>query len=181
MAKVVEDVEPTSFENAIGNENRKNAMDEEIAALVNQKTWELVPLLEVRHTDAGFVLFTIYVDDLIIVGDIETEIEHVKGLFKKEFEMKDLGELCYFLGLEVIRTTEGILLSQRQYALDMLSKYGMADCKPISMSLDINTKLSAHDSDVLKDLTMYHSSKGRIKLLDEGQNFIYGTKATIIG
>ncbi|MCO5587769.1 hypothetical protein L7F22_041721 [Adiantum nelumboides] len=101
------------------------------------------------------LLITIYVDDLIIVGDNETEIEHDKGLLKKEFEMKDLGELCYFLGLEVIRTTEGIWLSQRQYALDMLSKYGMADYKPISMPLDVNTKLSAHDCDVLKDLTIY--------------------------
>ena len=45
--------------------------------------------------------------------------------------MKDLGELCYFLGIEIMRTKEGIWLSQRQYALDMLSKYGMADCKPI--------------------------------------------------
>ncbi|MCO5604381.1 hypothetical protein L7F22_058546 [Adiantum nelumboides] len=55
----------------------------------------------------------------------------------------------------VIRTTEGIWLFQRQYALDMLSKYGMLDCKPISMPLDVNTKLSAHDDDVLKDLNMY--------------------------
>ncbi|MCO5557210.1 hypothetical protein L7F22_010770 [Adiantum nelumboides] len=69
--------------------------------------------------------------------------------------MKDLRELRYFLQLEVIRMTEVIWLSQRQYALDMLSKYGMADCKPISMPLDVNTKLSAHDGDVLKDLTMY--------------------------
>ncbi|MCO5604891.1 hypothetical protein L7F22_059065 [Adiantum nelumboides] len=108
-----------------------------------------------RQSDASFVLITIYVDDLIIVGDSETKIDHVKGLLKKEFEMKDLGELRYFLGLEVICTTEGIWLSQRQYALDMLSKYGMAVCKPISMPLDVNTKLSAHDGDVLKDLTMY--------------------------
>ena len=49
---------------------------------------------------------------------------------KQEFDMKDLGELRYFLGIEIVRTKEG-----RQYALDMLSKYGMADCKPISMPL----------------------------------------------
>ncbi|MCO5558157.1 hypothetical protein L7F22_011734 [Adiantum nelumboides] len=69
--------------------------------------------------------------------------------------MKNLGELRYFLGLKVIRMTEGIWLSQRQYALDMLSKYGMVDCKPIIMPLDANTKLSTHDGDVLEDLTMY--------------------------
>ncbi|MCO5607903.1 hypothetical protein L7F22_062105 [Adiantum nelumboides] len=59
--------------------------------------------LYVRHSDARFVLITIYVDDLIIVGDSETKIDPVKGLLKKEFEMKDLGELRYVLRLEVIR------------------------------------------------------------------------------
>ena len=61
----------------------------------------------------------------------EDEINHVKGLLKQKFEMKDLGDLRYFLGIEVIRTPEGIWLLQRQYVLDMLSKYGMAGCKPI--------------------------------------------------
>ena len=83
--------------------------------------------LYVCKSDVGIVLITIYVDDLIIVGDSETEIEHVKGLLKQEFEMKDLGELCYFLGIEVICPKEGIWLSQRKCALDMLQKYGMDD------------------------------------------------------
>ncbi|MCO5566992.1 hypothetical protein L7F22_020675 [Adiantum nelumboides] len=85
-------------------------------------------------------------DDLIIVGDSETKIQHIKGLLKKEFEMKDLGELRYFLGLEVIPMTEGIWLFQRQYALDMLSKYGMADYKPISMPLDHHDRWSTSRS-----------------------------------
>ena len=60
----------------------------------------------------GIVVITIYVDDLIIVGDSAMEIDHVKSLLKQEFEMKDLGELRYFLGIEVIRTPKGIWLSQ---------------------------------------------------------------------
>ena len=59
------------------------------------------------------MVIAIYVDDLIIVGDSAMEIDHVKGLLKQEFEMKDLGELRYFLGIEVIRTPKGIWLSQR--------------------------------------------------------------------
>ena len=110
----------------------------------------------------GIVVITIYVDDLIIVGDSDVEIDHVKGLLKQEFEMKDLGELRYFLGIEVIRTSEGIWLSQRQYALDMLSKYGMADCKPISMPLDVNAKMSAHMGDVLENATMYRKIVGSL-------------------
>ena len=79
---------------------------------------------------------TIYVDDLIIGGDHLDEVEHIKGLLKQEFEMKDLGELRFFLGIEIIRTKTGIWLSQRKYALDMLAKYGMSNCKPISIPLD---------------------------------------------
>ena len=110
--------------------------------------------LYVHESDIGIVVITIYVDDLIIVGDSAMEIDHVKGLLKREFEMKDLGELRYFLGIEVIKTPKSIWLLQRQYALDMLPKYGMADCKPIAMPLDVNAKLSAQVGDVLEDVTM---------------------------
>ncbi len=76
----------------------------------------------VRKSDEGIVVITIYVDDLIVAGDNEKEVEHVKNFFKQKFDMKDLGEFKFFLGIEVIKTLEGIWLLQRQYALDMLSK-----------------------------------------------------------
>ncbi len=47
---------------------------------------------------------------LIVGGDNEKEVEHVKSLLKKKFDMKDLGELKFFLGIEVIKTPEGIWL-----------------------------------------------------------------------
>ncbi|MCO5559392.1 hypothetical protein L7F22_012991 [Adiantum nelumboides] len=105
--------------------------------------------LYVCKNENGIVIICIYVYDLIIGGDNEGEIMHVKSLLKKEFDMKDLGDLRYFLGIEIIHMKEGIWLSQRQYALDMLSKYGMADCKPISMPLDQNVKLRADEGQVL--------------------------------
>jgi hypothetical protein len=92
--------------------------------------------LYVHKSDEGIVVIIIYVDDLIVGGDNEKEIEHVKSLLKQKFDMKDLGELKFFLGIEVIRTLEGNWLLQRQYALDMLSKYGMVSYKPISVPLD---------------------------------------------
>ena len=57
-------------------------------------------------------------------------------LLKQKFEMKDLEELRYFLGIEVIRSLGGIWLLHRQYGLDMLSRYGMIACKPISVPLE---------------------------------------------
>ena len=61
-----------------------------------------------------------------------------------------------------MRTKEGIWLSQRQYALDMLSKYGMVDCKPISMPLDQNLKLMADEGQVLEDVTVYQKIVGSL-------------------
>jgi hypothetical protein len=76
--------------------------------------------------------------------------------------MKDLGELKFFLGIEVIRTPEGIWLLQRQYALDMLSKYGMVSYKPISVPLDQKGKLSADTGEVLEEATMYRKIMGSL-------------------
>ena len=83
------------------------------------------------------------------------EVEKIKGLLKQEFEMKDSGELKFFLGIKIIRTKINIWLSQKKYALGMLAKYGMADCKPISIPLDQNVKLSGHEGLLLEDPTMY--------------------------
>jgi hypothetical protein len=77
---------------------------------------------------------------LIITGADLDDISRVKRELAALFDMKDLGDLHYFLGIEVIRTHEGILISQRHYALDMLFKFGMADCKPISTPMDRTIK-----------------------------------------
>ena len=76
--------------------------------------------------------------------------------------MKDLGELWYFLGIEIVCTKEGIWLSQIQYALYMLSKYGMADCEPIAMPLDENLKLRANEGQVFEDFIMYQKIVGSL-------------------
>jgi hypothetical protein len=76
--------------------------------------------------------------------------------------MKDLGELCYFLGIEVIQSPKGIWLLQRQYALNKLSKYGMMGCKPISIPLEQNVKLSADEGDLAEDTTMYRRIVGSL-------------------
>jgi hypothetical protein len=68
--------------------------------------------------------------------------------------MKDLGELRYFLGIEVIQSPKGIWLLQKQCALNKLSEYGMTGCKPISIPFEQNVKLSVDEKDLAKDTTM---------------------------
>ncbi|XP_021818432.1 uncharacterized protein LOC110760477 [Prunus avium] len=55
--------------------------------------------------------------------------------------MKDLGDLKYFLGIEVARSTTGIFLSQRKYVLDVLTETGMLGCKPVDTPIEMNNKL----------------------------------------
>ena len=76
--------------------------------------------------------------------------------------MKDLGELRYFLGIEVIRSTDGIWLMQRQYALDMLSRFGMTGCKPITTPLEVNGKLTQDGGELIDDVTMYRCMVGSL-------------------
>ena len=97
--------------------------------------------LFIRKGRLGPVSILLYVDDLVITGADLGENDRVKLQLAASFDMKDLGNLHYFLGIEVIRTPEGILISQQHYALSMLFKFGMADCKSISTALEKNIKL----------------------------------------
>jgi hypothetical protein len=118
--------------------------------------------LYVKKTDHGIVVIIIYVDDLIITRDSDEDISDLKKLSKQNFEMKDLGELHYFLSIEVIQSPKGIWLLQRQYALNKLSEYGMTGCKPISIPLEQNVKLSADEEDLAEDAIMYRHIVGSL-------------------
>ena len=72
-----------------------------------------------QHKDHT-TLLVVYVDDIIITGNNEGEIAQLKVQIGKEFKVKDLGLLRYFLGIEVAHGAEGVVLSQRKYVLDLL-------------------------------------------------------------
>ena len=79
----------------------------------------------------GVIILIVYVDDIIIIGSNEAEIQRLKGVLSIEFEVKDLGKLKYFLGMEVARSKEDIVVSQRKYTLDLLSEVGMLGSKQL--------------------------------------------------
>ena len=76
--------------------------------------------------------------------------------------MKEFGELKYFLGLEMERTKEGLFLSQQKYAKDLLQRYGMIDCKPMSTPMDPNVRLQEDEGKDLEDVTMYRQLVGSL-------------------
>ncbi len=115
-----------------------------------------------KKTNHGIVIIVIYVDDLIITRDSDAYIFDLKKLLKQKLEMKDLGELRYFLDIKVIQSPKGIWLLQRQYALNKLSEYGMTGCEPISIPLEQNVKLNADERDLVEDTTMYRRIVGSL-------------------
>lgn len=64
-----------------------------------------------------------------VIGNDNDEIQRLKRMLAKEFEIKDLGKLRYILGIEVARSKKGIFLSQRNYVLDLLKQTEMLGCK----------------------------------------------------
>jgi histone deacetylase 1/2 len=86
---------------------------------------------------------------------------------EQDFALKDLGNLHYFLGIEVKRTPDRLLLTQECYATDVLQRVNMSSCKPVSTPLPASEKLSLHDGDKLgpADATHYRSIVGALQYL----------------
>ncbi|KAK1660667.1 hypothetical protein QYE76_048826 [Lolium multiflorum] len=83
----------------------------------------------------------------------------------REFAMIDLGPLHFFLGIAVTMNVDGLFLSQRQYAMDLLQRAGMSDCHPLATPVDTQAKLSSSDGDLLADATEYRSLAGALQYL----------------
>ena len=83
-----------------------------------------------KKVGKSLIILALYVDDLILTGSDPNLINHVKSSLKKKFEMTNLGNLHYFLGLHVLQSKQGISLSQSKYACDLLCHFHMDDCKP---------------------------------------------------
>jgi len=71
--------------------------------------------------------------------------------------MTDLGDLHHFLGISVTRSPDGLFLSQRQYALDLLQRAGMAECHSTATPMDTRAKLSASDGTAVENPSEYRS------------------------
>ena len=94
-----------------------------------------------QHKDHT-TLLVVYVDDIIIIGNNEGEIAHLKVQLGKEFEVKDIGLLRYFLGIEVAHRADGVVLSQQKYVLVLLTKTGMLGYRHKASPIDPKIKLT---------------------------------------
>ncbi|XP_038885878.1 uncharacterized mitochondrial protein AtMg00810-like [Benincasa hispida] len=117
----------------------------------------------IQTRDSGkIVVLIVYVDDIVLSGDDEGEITRLKTRMAREFEIKDLGKLSYFLVMEVARSRQGISISQRKYTLDLLKEIGKTGCKPADTPVEYNAKLGVINNKVPVSKERYQRLVGKL-------------------
>ena len=108
----------------------------------------------------------VYVDDIVLAGTTEERIREIKNALSRKFEIKDIGKLHYFLGMTIKQTDEKIWIGQPKYTENLLKKFGMQDCKPVSTPVEPGQKLeAATDRDLTVDQQKYQSAIGSLMYL----------------
>ena len=111
------------------------------------------------------LIIVVYVDDIIFGSNEESMSQNFSFVVQKEFEMSLLGELTYFLGLQVQQTKYGIFLSQTKYLKQILNKYGMEDHKLVCTPMVTGCSLSSNDESPVVNQPTYISMIGSLLYL----------------
>lgn len=108
------------------------------------------------------IILVLYVDDLLITGSNPTRVTELKTKLMKRFEMTDLGNVSLYLGVEFLRTQNGIFLSQRTYATQILREFGMMECTPASVPMIEGSCLDKEEDSPCVDAKQFQRLIGRL-------------------
>ncbi|KAG8493766.1 hypothetical protein CXB51_011188 [Gossypium anomalum] len=119
--------------------------------------------LFVQVMPSSILYVLVYVDDIIITGSVPTYINSFVRQLNDAFSLKDMGELHYFLGIEVTRSSTNCLhLCQQKYIRDILERSSMSCAKSVPTPM-VSSSLSKDDGDRLSDPTEYRSLAGALQ------------------
>jgi hypothetical protein len=121
------------------------------------------PSLFVFRNGSTLLYLLLYVDDIILTGTHPTAVTSLITELAYTFELKDLGPLRYFLGLQIDYGRDYLFVNQRKYITDLLSKFNMTTYKAASTPFPISHKLQASSEDLLSDPTQYRSLVGALQ------------------
>ncbi|GJW09488.1 retrovirus-related pol polyprotein from transposon TNT 1-94 [Tanacetum coccineum] len=120
------------------------------------------PTLFIRRFNDDILVVQVYVDDIIFGSTHPRYTQLFSGLMKSRFEMSMMGEMTFFLGLQVNQSPRGIFINQSNYVLEILKKYGMESCDPVGTPMEIKDKLDLDQNGSPVDATKYHSMIGAL-------------------
>eukprot|EP00253_Pinus_taeda_P010003 PITA_10003 len=111
--------------------------------------------LFVKKVGKTVLYLVVYVDDLLMTGNNESYIASIKKELGKCFEMTNLGYVHYYLGIEVTQHPKSIFLSQKKYIGDLLNRFGMIECNPLSTPMEQNLNLTSIEGKEFEDATKF--------------------------
>jgi hypothetical protein len=116
-----------------------------------------------RGTNTVYLL--LYVNDIVLTASSAALLQQIISTLKWEFAMKNLGPLHHFLGVSIQQQVDMLFLTQCQFALNILERDGMVDCKPVLMSVDTHATVSTESRPPIVDLTHFRSLIGAFHYL----------------
>ncbi|KAM1470398.1 hypothetical protein ACFX11_041122 [Malus domestica] len=115
--------------------------------------------------EKDILIVSIYVDDIVYTGNNQDMLDEFKEDMKEKYEMSDLGLLHHFLGMGIIQTESSIFIHQKKYAFSLLDKFGLKECKSVSIPLVATEKLSKEDGSGAADEEKYRKLVGSLLYL----------------
>ncbi|XP_028114451.1 uncharacterized protein LOC114312425 [Camellia sinensis] len=107
------------------------------------------------------LLFLPIIDDVILIRNDLEQIQELKKFLNDRFKLKDLGNLKYFLGIEVARSTKGIFLSQMKYAFEILKDTRFLSAKLSKFPMEQKLTLNENDRELITNPSSYRRLVGR--------------------
>ena len=118
-----------------------------------------------RNVNGSTILVQIYVDDIIFGSTDDKLCKKFAKLMQSKYEMSMMGELTYFLGLQVKQVSDGIFISQTKYIYDLLKKFDLMDCSSAKTPMATATKLELNKAEKSVDISSYRGMVGSLLYL----------------
>jgi hypothetical protein len=112
-----------------------------------------------------FLLVQIYVDDIIIGGSSHTLVSRFQKMMESEFQMSMMGELTFFLGIQVKQMKQGTFVHQCKYTKDLTKKFNMVELKPVSIPMSFMALLGSDEDGEAVAQREYRSMIGSLLYL----------------
>jgi hypothetical protein len=118
--------------------------------------------LHIKIEDNDFLIVLVYVDDFIFGCNKDSLVQWFSSAMESKFEMSMIGELSFFLGLQITQRPDGIFISQGKYLREMLKRFQMEDSKPVGTPMVTGCKLRKDDDSPDVDQSSYRSMIGSL-------------------